>query len=285
MTEGVPQRVDLFRFALEGERVRKASGVLERETPRLAAALRRAGPFLSRKSVPVALEYARAAPIAELLEGIGRPIHATHLLTTPGSAHGVLLLDGVAIAMFLDGTLGGDGKTLPTLNPAGLSRPQVALVSGLAGGIVRAFSDALSIAIGVRIEARAAGVEEATAESAPIACGLAIGEGDIIGRILLLLPKEVLLAALGEADSTPPGGSDPRIAAVLETVELDLVVDLGRIQMPLGEVAALKVGDTLRLDVPVSGTVSIRAEERELLRGRPTTAGGRIALRIAGHEG
>jgi flagellar motor switch protein FliM len=285
MTEGTPQRVQLFRFALEGERVRKASAVLERESPRLAAAIRRAVPFLSRRGVPVALAYARAMPIAELLEGVQRPFHATHLVTTPGSAHGALLLDATAIAMFLDGVLGGDGKSLPVLNPTGLSGPQTALVAGLSSGIVRAISEALSPAIGVRLECRAAGVDEATAESAPIACVLEFGEGEKIGRAILLLPKEVLLAAVDQSEPPTGGGPDPRIVTVLESVELDLVVDLGRIAMRLGDVAVLKVGDTVRLDVPINGTVVIRAEDHELLRGRPTTSGGRIAVKISGHEG
>jgi len=284
MTEAAPERVQLFRFALEGERVRKASAVLERESPRLAAAIKRAVPFLSRRGVPITLAYARAMPVAELLEGIRRPLHATHVVTTPGSAHGALLLDATAIAMFLDGVLGGHGQ-LPVLNPVGLSGPQSALITGLANSMVRAISEALSPAIGVQLECRTAGVDEATAESAPIACVLEFGEGEQVGRAILLLPKEVLLAAVDQSEPPSASGPDSRIAAVLEGVELDLVVDLGRLSMRLGKVAALKVGDTLRLDVPVNGTVVVRAEDCELLRGRPTTSSGRIAVRISGHEG
>lgn len=284
MNDTAPQSVQLFRFALEGERVRKASAILERESHRLAAAIRRAVPFLSRRRVPIALAYARAMPVAELLEGLQRPIHATHLVTTPGSARGALLLDANAIAMFLDGVLGGRGD-LPELDPTGLSGPQLALISGLSTSMVRAISEALTPAIGVRLECKAAGVDEATAESAPIACVLEFGAGDRIGHAVLLLPKEVLLAAVDQAEPLTGAGPDSRIASVLSGVELDLVVDLGRISMPLGRVAALKVGDTLQLDVPVNGTVVVRAEDRELLRGRPTTSGGRIAVKISGHEG
>ena len=68
MTGAVQTRVQLLRFALEGERVRKAARLLERESPRLASALRRAVPFLSRRRLPIALAYTRATPIAELLE-------------------------------------------------------------------------------------------------------------------------------------------------------------------------------------------------------------------------
>jgi flagellar motor switch protein FliM len=274
-------RVQLLRFALEGERVRRAVSVLERESPRLSAALRRAIPFLSRRGLPVALASARAAPIGDLLEGVSRPIHATHFVAMPANARGALLLDAGAIAICLDGVLGGEGRAIPVLNPAGLTGPQTALVSGLASGVVSAFSDALFVSIGIRLECRTAGVEEATAQSAPIACILEFGTQPDVGRVMLLLPKEALLASSDQLERLPGPGGDPRLAAVLANVELDLVAELGRVRIRLRDLAALKVGDTLRLDASVNGTVSVRANEHELMRGKPTTQSGRLAVKIA----
>jgi flagellar motor switch protein FliM len=281
MTTAEAPRVELLRFALEGERVRKAARILERESPRLAAALRRAVPFLSRRRVPIALAYTRATPIAELLESVPRPIHVVHLVTSPGSARGALLLDAGAIAMFLDGVLGGNGQTLPVLNATGLTTPQAALASGLAVGIVRAFSDSLGASIGLRLESRPADVDEATAQSAPIACVLEFGVDERIGRVVLLLPKEVLLASAAEADPPANQAVDARITAVLENVEIDLVAELGRVSMRVSDLTAIKVGDMLRLDVPVNGMVSVRANDHVLYRGRPTTNGGQISVKIA----
>jgi flagellar motor switch protein FliM len=269
----------LLRFALEGERTRSAVAVFERESSRLAAALRRAVPFLARRGLPVTLLYARAMPASELMETVQVPFHATHLVATPGSARGAVLLDAGAIAMFLDGVLGGNGQSLPTLNPAGLSSPQTALLSGLAANIVRAFSEALWGAIGVKLEPRPASYEQSSADGGPIACVLEFGVEPQLGHAILLLPKEVLLAEPATANAV---ALDPRIASVLEDVELDLVAELGRLRMTVWDVAALKVGDTLRLDVPVSGTITVRADRRELLRGRPTTMEGHIAVKIAG---
>ena len=274
-------RVQLLRFALEGERVRRAVSVLERESPRLSAALRRAIPFLSRRGIPVALVSARAAPIGDLLEGISRPIHATHLVAMPANARGALLLDAGAIAICLDGVLGGEGREIPALNPAGLTGPQTALVSGLASGVAGAFSDALFVSIGIRLECRTAGVEDATAQSAPIACILEFGTQPNVGRVMLLLPKEALLASSDQLERIPGPSGDPRLAAVLAGVELELVAELGRVRIRLRDLAALKVGDTLRLDASVNGTVSVRANEHELMRGKPTTQSGRLAVKIA----
>jgi flagellar motor switch protein FliM len=280
MTIDAAERAPLLRFALEGDRVRKAAQVLERESPRLVAALRRAVPFLSRRAVPMTLCHARAVPIVDLLESLARPIHAAHLVTKPGDAAGALLLDAGAVALFLDGVLGGDGRSLPTLNPAGLSGPQTALITGLSANIVRAFSATLQESIGLGLEPREASIEHAQVESAPIACVLEIGEGEQVGKVALLLAKEPLLAKAGEPDAAAAPVHDPRIAMVLESVELLLVAELARVPLRVGEIASLRVGDTLRLDVPVSGLVSVRANGHELLRGRPTTSAGRIAVKI-----
>jgi flagellar motor switch protein FliM len=277
--------VKLLRFALEGERVRRAAQVLERESPRLASALRRALPFLARRNVPIALLYSRAVPVAELLETMARPIHATQLIVGPGGGGGAILFDAGAIGMFLDGVLGGDGSHIPELPSSGLTAAQTALVSGLAMGIVRTLSNSLTTSLGMSLACRSTEIQDATVASAPIVCVLELGSEDAVGRVAVLLAKEPLLAAWPEAE-TSPLAADPRVVSVLEDVELDLVAELGSLRLRLGDVARLEVGDTLRLDAAVGATVSVRADGRELFRGLPTTSGGRIALKISGgHEG
>ncbi len=280
MTTAVANRPPLLQFALDGARVRQAATVLEREVPRLVSALRRAVPFLSRRRVPIELSRVHAVPVADLLEGLARPVHVTRFFADPGHAAGELLLDAPASALLIDGILGGDGHSLPELNPAGLSAPQDALVAGLAHNILRSLSSALTASLGVSLEPRVVASADNHVESAPIACVLEIGDGDRVGRIALLLPREPLLSSLGVADQPLVDVGDPRIPAVLDDVELLLVVELGRVPYRLGQLAELRVGDTLRLDVPVTSLVSVRADGHELMRGRPTNSGGRIGVRI-----
>jgi flagellar motor switch protein FliM len=268
---------NFLRLALEGERTRKAVAACERESHRLIAALRRAVPFLSRRGLAVSLLYAQATPFTDVVGTLKAPFFAVHVTAKPGNARGVLLLDAGANAMLLDGVLGGNGQSIPTLNAAGLTSPQTALVSGLASGIARAFSECLFGAIGVMLEVSPPPGDDAAADSCPIACALEFGANEQVGRVILLLPKEVLLAEPAVATTAT---LDPRIAAVLEQVEVEIVAELARVRMKVSELVALKVGDTLRLDVPVNGTVTVRAGEKELLRGKPTTLGGRIAVRV-----
>ena len=114
---------------------------------------------------------------------------------------------------------------------------------------------------------------------------LQFGTPDYTGRAALFLPKEALASRSGGSSADGPIQVDPAVAATLSNVEMEVVVELGRLPIRLGQLSNLKVGDTLKLDVAVGGLVKVRAGSRELLKGRPTTQGGQIAIRIeAGHD-
>ena len=268
-----------LQFAIEGEPVRRAAAVFERERVRLATALRRALPFLTRRDVPVAMEWARAVPAAELMLDLPRPVHVVHLAVEPGGAPGALVFDAGALSRMLDGVLGGDGRALPTLNPSGLTAPQTALVSRTVDGVVRAVAEVLAARANVKIEPTPPrpDADGEGGEGTPIACSFAMGVPPEVGRVVLVLPKGALVSPGASSTGKP---ADPRVATALGDVDLELVVELARQPIKLGAVLALKVGDTLPLDVSVGGAVCVRADERTLFMARPTASGGRIAVRI-----
>jgi flagellar motor switch protein FliM len=271
----------LLGFALEGARVRRAAGSLEQASPHLASALKRAMPFLARGGTQVALCFARAIPVGDLLGDMSRPIHATHLVVAPGGARGAIVLDSGAIAMVLDGVLGGDGSAPLQLEPAGLTSPQVALVSRVVDGVVRSFSEALSRRLSIELHVSAPDGDDASSEAAPVACTFELTAGSQVGRVMLLIAKEALLGRPETTQGASSGALDPRVADVVEQVELDLVAELARMKVTLGHLSRLRVGDTLRLDVPVGAAINVRADGRVVLRGHPTTSAGQIAIRIA----
>jgi flagellar motor switch protein FliM len=271
----------LLRFAVEGARVRKAASALEQASPQLASALRRAMPFLARHGAQVALCFARALPIGELLGDLPRPIHATHLTVASGAARGAIVLDAGAIAMVLDGVLGGNGTALPRLDPSGLTPPQVALVSRVVDGVVRSLSEALTRRFGIALQTITPDSDDASSEATPMACSFELGAGTELGRVVLLLPKDAVLGGSEERHDPSTNAVDPRVAGVVEQVELDLVAELARMKMALGQLWKLRVGDTIRLEVPVGAAINLRANGQIVLRGHPTTSVGQIAIRIA----
>lgn len=270
-----------LRFALEGDAVRRAAAVFERERARLATALRRALPFLARREVPIALAWARALPMGELLRDLARPAHVARLAVEPGGAPGAIILDATALALVLDGVLGGDGRALPTLNPAGLTAPQSALVSRVVEDVTRTVGEVLAARANVRIRVAEDRPDADGGDGTPVVCAFELGLDGAAGRVFLVLPKSALGVPAGPVSVTLDP-QDPRILRALDGVDIELVVELARVPMKLDRLMSLKVGDTLSLDALLGASVTVLADARPLYTAKPTTVGGRIAVRIDG---
>ncbi len=269
-----------LRFALEGHGFRRAVALIEGESTRLATALRRALPFLARREVPITLAWARALPMSDALRDLPRPFHVSALTVEPGRAPGALVLDTNALRLLLDGVLGGDGRALPTLDAAGLTAPQRALVGRTVEGIVRAVGEVLSSRIGVSLALASDRPDPNGSDGTSIVCAFSLGAD--LGRVLLVLPKNALLGpgAAVTSELPSPEAYNPHVLRALDGVDLELVVELARVPTRLDVVLGLKVGDTLPLGVAVSEPVSVRIDEKPMFRGRPTTVAGCIAVRI-----
>ena len=147
------------------------------------------------------------------------------------------------------------------------------------------FSEALARA-GLTLAPRAKDAPEAHGETAPITCTIEIGEGEHVGRILLAIAKDAVLARAGGETMKETDAPDPRIAGTVERIEVELVAELGRARMRLRDIARLQPGDTLRLEAPLTGSVNVLAQGRTIFSGRPTAINGQIAVRLdRGHEG
>ncbi|MEI8255917.1 MAG: FliM/FliN family flagellar motor switch protein [Deltaproteobacteria bacterium] len=268
----------MLRVTAEGERARRATAVLGREMPRMEAALRRAVPFLARRDVPIAKVPPRSTLLRTALLEVASPFHATQIAIQPGANRGVLVFDAAAIAIFLDGMLGGDGTLLPDLAEAGLTPAQTALVARIASSVVDALNDTLAPTLHLRFGLLPPANLDERDESMLVACVLEPVVGERRGRVLFMLPKECLdTVAEAEPEQLPVSAG---VAAVLDDVEVDMRAELGRIRMSLSDLSMLRVGDTVRLDVGITEAVPVTVGDRTLFSGKPTTSSGRIAIRI-----
>lgn len=279
-----PHRGSLVDAGVEARPARRAAAALDAHALDLGAALRRAVPFLVRRGVPVAAVTARAVSLAAATTEIAQPAYVMHLATNPGGWRAALLIDAVACSFFMVGALGGDFEKPLELDAKGLTGPQAAIMSRFAHRIAEAFSDVLTKGAGFGFTKLPQTTGGPPAEASLAAVTLALGEGGASGSLTLLVAKEPLLATTA-APTTRATAVDPRVVATMEDVELNLVVELGRMTMTLGELAALRPGDMLRLDVPIDGTVQVRAGGQTLLSGTPTTAGSRLAVKITSRHG
>lgn len=278
----------LLRLSAEGARSRQAVGVLEKVAPHLCSALRRGLPFLTRRTQPIQVVWTKAAPIPELMEELGGPRHHVELVTQPGRARAGLVLDRGAIALTLDGVLGGDGSQPPDLDPESpeLSSPQLALVSRMSLGLVEVMSEFLAHRSGPRLLPRDPHVELPD-EAAPVGCLFRFGNDAFAGQVLLYISKDALTATQTRKalPRKPNPEADGRLSNSIGEAEIELVAELAKMRIGLADLAELRVGDTLRLNVPVDAEVRVHAEGRTILFGRPTSVAGQIAVRVGRHEG
>lgn len=263
----------MLRLTLQGERPKRAVANLAREGTMLARASGREVPATIRKQVAVVAGEARAI----LFEDLGDArVHVVPFRTGAG-ALGALVLDGAAGALLVHAAFGGSAIGAPA--PGEVTASERIVVRRVAAGIVRGLAGVLSDA---RI-ALVAGDDTSGLDSHPLgSLELSITrDGNPIGSMHVLLP----LSALDrDAPTAANDTTDPRMKAILSDVEVELVAELGRTRMVVASLSSLRVGDVVRLPVAEDAPVSVRVGDKALFTARPTTAGGRLAVEIDGHE-
>jgi flagellar motor switch protein FliM len=270
MTGGDAQA--LVRLGADSDATKRACARLDELKRTLEIAVKRSLPYLVQRKVPVTATV-RAGLFEELTATLSQPRHVTAIRAGKRGS-GAIVLDGRVVALGLAGVLGGKGDP-PELDPTGLSAAQTALAARLARGLSAAFDEVLA-RIGARIETLS---EAREPTGLLVACELTLGEGNDAGRILLLLSKDAIAIERARSDDA----ISPAAAAAVANVEVELVVDLGRIKVPLAKLAALQVGDVLRLPLAVDAPVRLHVGDKQLFVGRPTTRGSQIAVEITRH--
>jgi flagellar motor switch protein FliM len=270
----------LLKLGMSGDRARRACDRLTAEQRGLEGAVRRALPYLVRRKVAVTAEPAAPALHADAVSGLARPFHVTALrVGVGGRSAGALILDGNAIASGLDGMLGSGNGEPPQLDPAGLSAAQAALAARLARGLVAAFDEVLrraGSALAIATEAAS------DPQGALVVCSVRIGEGESAGHIVILLPAAAI-EVHGRVDEASPQKIDPKTHAAMNEVELEVVAELGRVRLPLARLASLRVGDMIRLPLPVDAPLRLHVGGHSLFEGKPTIRGSQIAVEVLRH--
>lgn len=266
---------NLLRLGLSGERARRAAETLGEKGSALVIALKRTLPYLARRKVDITIEKPRAALLQDVIEELAKPFHVAPFGTTRGN--GALVLDAMAIGTCMDGILGGDGTSAPVISGERLSHAQAALADRIARELVTAFADVLA-QLGMRSPEAASKKSDPGTDSALTSCVLEIGGA---GRIALLLPQGAVELL---SDAPPrPTAPDARMLAAMGTVPVEVAAELGRMKMSLRALSHLKVGDVLRLPLPVSANARVRVGACVLWQGKPSAIGGRMVVEIDRH--
>lgn len=188
------------------------------------------------------------------------------LLDGPGSATGALLMDGSALAALVQQQTMGRVAAAPaptaprafTETDAALAAPLIDAVLAQVSTLCESVEDR-ALFEGVRFGARVHDLHGllVALESGPYRLfdlTLDFAGGERQGAVLLVLP-----APEPERDATSGEGGEPGLAAMFGVVRAELLASVGRIRLPLCDLAAMKAGDLLPLRGKTLREVELRA--------------------------
>jgi flagellar motor switch protein FliM len=217
------------------------------------------------------------------------PVFEIVLEAEDGPAWACLTLGPEALAVMLEGALGGSEKNASSGIGADLTLAQAALVSKLARKLAEDFAEAVKIEVGIILRPTSArsipaGDERdaAFADGLRSECAFEGMPGD--ARMAIAMGAEALeSASKGEAEEEDD--NDPRMVEAITEVPVEVVAELGRVKLGLRRVLSLEVGQVLRLATAVDDPVIVRVAGVEKFRGAPVISRGQLSVEIRGrHE-
>lgn len=282
---------NLKRLDLTGRerRLRGAMQAMTRVASNFARAARRSLPFLVKRRarlLPSSVVFVDVSPDARQVES---PVYEVLFEEAGGPARASLFFNTEAVAVTLEGVLGGAGASTAGLGNA-LSVAQSALVSRvvkqLAEDFVRAVKEEVGVAVRV-VSSRsiAAGDERDVNISDGLGVDCAFDGLSNAAKISLAMGAEALEAAIKDQEPEDPSAGDPRFAEALHEVPVEAVAELGRVSLGLRRLLTLQVGQVLRLNSAIDDPVIVRVAGVPKFSGSPVISRGQLAIQIkARHE-
>ncbi len=289
MKAKVREQPAIRRLDLTGPERRLGSAVkaLGQISERFAKGVRRAMPFLARQKARIVTgEVTLGAPPGASNEVVG-PSYKVHLESSDGHAWAIVCVDTGAIGLILDGSLGG-----PTAGDIDLTRvfgkeltiAQRALIGRVATTIAEDY--AVAIKSVANLEMRAVSLDPMRAgeqldlpkDAIRVDCGFDGVQSP--GKIQLYIGAEVLEAAMKAQDTVEATAGDPRMAKAVSSVSVQVVAELGRLELSLGRVLALAKGETLRLSTAVEEPIAVRVAGVTKFKAVPVVSRGQLAVQV-----
>jgi flagellar motor switch protein FliM len=264
-----------------------ANAAMEAVAAAFARSARRSLPFLTRFKGKILPRPVEMAPRDVPAQGFEDLPSFTVNLAGAGNAWATLTLTSQAIAMVLEGSLGGRGAPTPGVLGADLTAPQRALI----GRIARSLAGDLAAAIGqvAHLEVQVTAEEPRKEGAGKALTGFRVvcdvdGTG-VPTALVITIGAKTFDDAVRESTAREAAEVDPRIGDALPEVDLELVAELGRVSLGLRRVLSLKPGDVIRLTTAVDDAVAVRIEGAMKFFAAPITSRGQLAVEIRARHG
>jgi flagellar motor switch protein FliM len=289
MKAGSGEQVEVRRLDLTGPERRLGSAVraLGQIAERFAKGARRSMPFLARqKARIVASEVTIGSPPGERAASDG-PGYRVNLESVDGNAWAVVCLDTGAIAVILDGSLGGPQAAKVDLSSV-FGREMTATQRALIGKVAAAIADdyAAAIRTSVALDMRPVSAEgmrggevlELPKDAISVDC--AFDGLSMDGAIQLVIGAEVLEAAIQAQSTSELSLGDPRMQLAVRDVSVHVIAELGQIELGLRRVLSLSKGETLRLSTAVEEPIALRVAGVSKFDCVPVVSRGQLGVEV-----
>jgi len=282
----------LKRLDLTGRerRLRAAMQAMGRVATHFARLARRTMPFLVKRRtrlVPGAVAFVDLKADANVVRG---PVYEVLLEEPDGPAWGCLFISADALAIILEGALGGAGDGASTALGADLTVAQSALVSKVVRALAEDLKRAVREEVGVSLELTLShGI--ATGDEREASWGDGLGVDCVFeglaspAKISVSMGAEALEAALKEKDAEEPSPGDPRMAEALHEVTVEVVAELGRVSLGLKRLLTLQPGQVLRLGAALDDPAVVRVGGVPKFIASPVISRGQLAVQIKARHG
>lgn len=276
---------------LTGAERKLSSGTntLARVSERFVKGARRFMPFLTRLRAGLAVrEIATGAPAAS--GGTNGPAFVVHLANEEG-AWGMVVFDALVLGLVLEGTLGADvqardGNSEPTFGKE-MTAAQKAVLSRVCNSVAMHFAQAIATVSGPTLDVQpAVALRSGSTFDVPkdaLRCECEFEGLDTEAGITLLLGAEAL-AAGNEPENAVQEPENPLMVEAVGNVSVQVVAELGTVELGLRRVLSLRRGDTLRLSTPVEEPIALKVAGIAKFDVSPVIARGQLAVQIKGRR-
>lgn len=282
----------LKRLDLTGRerRLRAAMQAMTRVALHFARLARRTMPFLVKRRtrlVPGAVAFVDLKAEPTVHQG---PVYEVLLEEPGGAGWACVLINADALAIMLEGALGGSGDGSSSALGSGLTVAQSALVSRVVRQLTEDFKRAVREEVGVSFEITVSHAV-ATGDDREAAWDDGLGVDCVFeglaspAKIAVTMGAEALEAALKEREADEPSPGDPRMAEALHEVSLEVIAELGRVSLGLKRLLTLQPGQILRLGTALDDPAVVRVGGLPKFLGATVISRGQLAVQIrARHE-
>lgn len=211
---------------------------------------------------------------------------------TPLEGHGLMEINPHLAWYLLERTLGGEGEVIDT--PREFTQLERSLLEDLfrraLNELGRAWENLLPLRPAMREVLNSPTVARVAApDDLIVVSSFGINLGAVSGMCMYCLPAvsldiERILHSEDNWDATHYSreAESDLIAENLHVVPVPVRACLHRIQLTIGELSTLQVGDTIRLDTLVDAPIDVRIGEQRRFAGTAVTVNDKVAVEILG---